>query len=1286
MTESPLLDTCLVVPVFSPSEDLIACLDKAMAFLTAVASSMFPSTNNQLRTSSNARNQATIQDSMVIVQQVQGRQRQSYYGTGYKSNATSSGGNNASGHARVVKCYNSQGPRVPGGQAIQSIIPNNTAFLTEDLDTYDSDIDDISNAKAVLMDNISSYGSDVISEVPHSETYLNDMENQSVHAMQDFEQTLVKDLTDNEITKKLALKEQVDSLEQNLSKQIKEKESLLKTFTVFKNESKEKENKYMENEIDLAKKINELDNIIFKVGGSIRSNSAHVNKASSFYDNIYKQAIGYQNPFYLKKAQWIKPTLYDGIIISNKHVAMPVIDDEETLILEEVSRSKMSEKEKDLEAIKQKISHKPINYVKLNKLYEDFGKHFVPQQELSTDEVFWYHMLNHSTKSSDALPVKIEAPKELPEVSLVNEILKKLKLHLANFDKVVKIRTIPNARIEDIYNVFNKDILNETIELQIVFDQMDAVVQQSSVNKQCLEIAKKELLLENDRLLQQIMSQDVLLTVMNSMSLNGKEIVDIIAQKPSANTIVLGIFKLDLDPLTPKLLKNREAHIDYFKYTQKQADILQGMVKQGLKCSTSNFRSKPIRNKKNDIISETPSRNMKNKVEAQPRKFNKRNHVVKPIRDVDVKKSQLNTNSELICATCTVRFKNDHIARIMGYGDYQRGKLSHLNFGTLNELAKDGLARGILRLKFQKDHMCSASALGKSKKSSHQPKAKDTNQEKLYLLHMDLCGPMRVASINGKSSGLGLHSMTPATSSLGLVSNHVSQQSYIPPNIDAWDRLFQPMFNEYFNPLTIVVSSVPVAAAQRAIDLADSPVSTSIDQDAPSTKPKNFKQAMTEPSWIDAMQEEIHEFERLQQLWATAKVNIVNGEEQIRAQVDKKKVIVTKISLTLIGYANLTQKLTFYKAFFSPQWKFFIPTIQQCLSAKTTSWNEFSSTMASTIIYLGTNQKFNFSKYIFDNMVKNLEGGVKFLMFLRFVQVFLDKQVEGMFKHKEIYVTPSHTKKVFAIIKRQGKDFFGRVTPLFPTIIVQAQEELDTSIPTEVVADEAVYEEMYNSVERAATTATGLDAEQDRDSGPRRQETMRDAAAQTRSERVSKFSNDPPLLRVNTLESGEDRLKLTELIELCVLDDEEVVAKKEVTTAGEVVTTLGVEVSAASTTPTFSMDDNTLAKALVALKSAKPMLKNKSFKEVQKDFDNTMSWINSFVLMDKEVIEGSSKRAREELESDKSKKKNLDEKVEVEEDNDQEEAKMKMYMKIVPDDEIEIDVITLATKPPIIID
>ncbi|GJT33020.1 hypothetical protein Tco_0923439 [Tanacetum coccineum] len=159
---------------------------------------------------------------------------------------------------------------------------------------------------------------------------------------------------DDMIREKLALKEQVDSLEQNLSKQIKEKECLLQTFTVFKNKSKEKEDKYMENEIDLEKKIKELDNILFKVGQSAQT--VHMlTKPQAFYDNIHKQALGYQNPFHLKKDQQIKPTLYDGIVMSAKHVAMHVIDDEETLILEEKSRSKMFEKSKDPEIINKKI-------------------------------------------------------------------------------------------------------------------------------------------------------------------------------------------------------------------------------------------------------------------------------------------------------------------------------------------------------------------------------------------------------------------------------------------------------------------------------------------------------------------------------------------------------------------------------------------------------------------------------------------------------------------------------------------------------------------------------------------------------------------------------------------------------------------------------------------------------------------------------------------------------------------------------------------------------------------
>ncbi|GKE60081.1 hypothetical protein Tco_1510448 [Tanacetum coccineum] len=85
------------------------------------------------------------------------------------------------------------------------------------------------------------------------------------------------------------------------------------------------------------------------------------------------------------------------------------------------------------------------------------------------------------------------------------------------------------------------------------------------------------------------------------------------------------------------------------------------------------------------------------------------------------------------------------------------------------------------------------------------------------------------------SSGLGLHYMTHATSSTRLSSNLVSQQTCLPPIKDDWDRLFQLMFDENFNPPTIVVSPVQEVAAPRAEVLADSPVLTSIDQDAPST-------------------------------------------------------------------------------------------------------------------------------------------------------------------------------------------------------------------------------------------------------------------------------------------------------------------------------------------------------------------------------------------------------------------------------------------------------------------
>ncbi|GKA38632.1 hypothetical protein Tco_0731183 [Tanacetum coccineum] len=252
---------------------------------------------------------------------------------------------------------------------------------------------------------------------------------------------------DDMIKEKLTLKQQIDSLKQNLSNQIKEKESLLQTFTIFKNESKEKESKYLDKEIDLEKKIKELDNIVYKVGQSAQT--VHMlTKPQVFYDDTHKQALGYQNSFYLKKAQRIKPTLYDGSVISSQHAAFHVIDDEETLILEEVSRSKMLAKQNDPMSKEKKVSTTPINYVELNRLSKDFCKHFIPLQELSDEQAFWLQTSHPNTDQSASSPIKIEAPQELPKVSMVNTSLKKLKYHLGQFDTVVKKQITPDAITE----------------------------------------------------------------------------------------------------------------------------------------------------------------------------------------------------------------------------------------------------------------------------------------------------------------------------------------------------------------------------------------------------------------------------------------------------------------------------------------------------------------------------------------------------------------------------------------------------------------------------------------------------------------------------------------------------------------------------------------------------------------------------------------------------------------------------------------------------------------------
>ncbi|GKE13980.1 retrovirus-related pol polyprotein from transposon TNT 1-94 [Tanacetum coccineum] len=236
-------DLDLIVPVFQKGDDPIDVINHMMSFLTAVVSSCYPTTNNQLRNSLNLRQQATINNGRVTLQPIQGRQTSLAVGTTRTYTPGASGSN--SGKQRTVICYNCKGeghmskqctkpkrkrddswfkdkvllvqaqasgqilheeelafladPGIPEGQATQTVITHNAAYQADDLDAYDSDCDELNTAKVALMANLSHYGSDALAEVHNHDNMNNNMLNQAVQAMPSSEQSNVVTHSETEI-------------------------------------------------------------------------------------------------------------------------------------------------------------------------------------------------------------------------------------------------------------------------------------------------------------------------------------------------------------------------------------------------------------------------------------------------------------------------------------------------------------------------------------------------------------------------------------------------------------------------------------------------------------------------------------------------------------------------------------------------------------------------------------------------------------------------------------------------------------------------------------------------------------------------------------------------------------------------------------------------------------------------------------------------------------------------------------------------------------------------------
>ncbi|GJS22975.1 hypothetical protein Tco_0451607 [Tanacetum coccineum] len=581
-------DSGIIVLVFQKGDDPIDAINHMMTFLTVVVTYRCPTTNKQLRNSSNPRQQATINNRRVTLQPIQGRQTSLAAGTTRTYTPGASGSN--SGKQKTEELAFLADPGIPEGHTTQTVITHNAAYQADDLDAYESDCDELNTAKVALMANLSHYGSDALAEVHNHDNMNNNMINQAVQAMPSSEQSNVV------------------------------------------NHSKTK--------------INSDSNIIPYSQYVIESQQVAVKNSNS-------------------------STQQDALILS-------VIEQLKTQV---------------------------VNCTKINLDNKSVNDTLTAELERYKEQV--KNSVNSPEPTLSSRPTKVEVPKELPKVSMVNASLKKLKYHLASFDVVVKERTTPTAiteglwgfehtkayfrdeiilfvkALKELFNTFDQFLIDELFEVQNVFHQMEQAVEQhhiASVNvnecEKCLKLetgllnkkdfVEKEiydklfksfttlekhcislevdtqlnqeifqrdnsvsnqsapsfdqlvskLIAENEHLKQtykqlydsikpaRIRSKEQCDDLINQVNLKSMEIFDLNASFQEKVLVILDLkedlrklkgkalvdndvtkypsdpemFKIDVELITPKLLNKKTAHSAYIKHTQEEAAILRDLV------------------------------------------------------------------------------------------------------------------------------------------------------------------------------------------------------------------------------------------------------------------------------------------------------------------------------------------------------------------------------------------------------------------------------------------------------------------------------------------------------------------------------------------------------------------------------------------------------------------------------------------------------------------------------------------------------------------------------------
>nr|GEU56476.1 retrovirus-related Pol polyprotein from transposon TNT 1-94 [Tanacetum cinerariifolium] len=642
----PLADSSL-----PPAEKLIENLTNTLALLTQSYKTFLPQTNNQLRTSSNARNQATVQDGRVVVQNVQGRQNRgqgmnprgrSTAGYGRAQNRV---GNVNPGQARPMKCYNCNDKMLlmqaqenevaldeeqllflAGGQdnafdddvaeqPVQDLALNvDNVFQADDCDAFDSDVDEAPTAQTMFMANLSSadpvtdevgpsYDSDILSEVQdhdhyqdvvcahHEENVMHDgvQLNYVVYSHADYTSDnnmipydqYVKDneeqvelyerhakfeLTEREQKineplrlvisdrnfKKETLKKEIHSIKLQLASTINHNRSMVEEVTFLKKDFKQKENKYLEDFLDMKYLKEKVEDRLIKQDQSLQT--VHMLcRPKPHYNELNKVAIGYTNPLCLTRAKQVQPDLYNGHeIIKDNHALAIVHNIEDTLEIAKITRKKMNAKMNDPECVTRKVKIAPHDYSKKN-----FLATFTPQKQLTPEQIFWsndliklkYEALKERTKVSRPIKALTVYPPNTP-ATLVPKVLpikSQVKIHIftliqlfLDFDKTCKKRITPTVLTEgkrgfeqtkecylkevipffktlkDNFEGIQKALTKKIKEIKDVFEELEAEVAQYAVDRKHDVIERKNLLIANDNLISECLSKEVFFVATNS--------------------------------------------------------------------------------------------------------------------------------------------------------------------------------------------------------------------------------------------------------------------------------------------------------------------------------------------------------------------------------------------------------------------------------------------------------------------------------------------------------------------------------------------------------------------------------------------------------------------------------------------------------------------------------------------------------------------------------------------------------------------------------------------------